>query len=472
MKYVRSALLIGILCALLTPHCACAQSYVRFVDQYELKSRTAHADSVLHFVPMPKGVAELDNYPKINVAALELSRVMEQGGELLEVWICGSSSPEGPLKENARLAGERADAAAGYIKSIVEVPDYKIVKENLSEDWYTLYRLVEQAEMPCRYDVLFIIRTMQGEERKEALKKLDGGKVWDYMVRELFPQIRGVRFAFFCRKGYEPAKEYVRDTVYVKDTVVIMKEVFYMSREPEPQPVPIRMAKPQPRPEQLRKVKVWDTPWLAAVKTDVATDALALPQAGVEIQLSDRLSFELMGWYSKWPYINPCDDHKVYGFRPEIRYWMNGVMRKGLFFGLHSNFAWYAMMVNDTDFYQNASLCTDKDCTRRHFYEYSYQSEEGSNVTNLYHDTPAWSVGVTAGYALPLDRNRRWAVEFVGGVGYAHYEQNWYQKSSPWTLKTIEEPQVKDYFGVTRASVNLIYRFSVRRYEKKTNDNF
>ena len=58
-------------------------------------------------------------------------------------------------------------------------------------------------------------------------------------------------------------------------------------------------------------------------------------------------------------------------------------------------------------------------------------------------------------------------IEFAGGIGYAHYEQNWYQKSSPWTLKTIDAPQVKDYFGVTRAGINLTYRFSMRRYDKE-----
>ena len=467
MKNVRSALLIGVLCALLIPSSARSQAYVRYADQYGLKSRTAHVDSVLNFVPMPKGVANPDNYPKINVAALELSQILNQGGELLEVWLCGTSSPEGAWHDNVRLSQERADAAADYIKAIADVPDHMIVKESLNEDWYTLYQLVEASQMPGRYDALFIIRTMQGEERKTALKELEDGRVWDYMARELFPQLRGVRFAFFCRKGPEPEQEYVADTVYVRDTVVIMKEVVYMKTDGHNEPRSERVTVPKSRPERKRQVKIWDSPCLAALKTDVATDILALPQAGFELQLSDRMSFELMGWYSEWPYINACDEHKVYGFRPELRYWMDGVMRKGLFLGLHSNVTWYAMMVNDKDFYQNASLCNDQDCTRRHFYEYSYQNEAGENIRNLYHDTPAWSAGITVGYALPLSRDCRWAIEFAGGIGYAHYEQNWYQKSSPWTLKTIEAPQVKDYFGVTRAGINLTYRFSMRRYDKE-----
>lgn len=468
-KYLKGAALAWVLLAFLLPQRTDAQTYVRYVEQYELKSKTAHADSVLHFVSLPRGVAKLDNYPKINVAALELSTTLQQPGtELLEVWVCGSASPEGTWNDNVKLSRERTDAAVSYIKDIMDIPDYKIYRESLNEDWYTLYRLVEENDVPCRYEVLFIIRTMQGEERKQALKKLDGGKVWDYMQRELFPQLRGVRFAVFCSK--DPALEpqlSVTDTVYVRDTVVIMKEVFYMNAD-EPRQVPVTtVAKPRPEPRQVRQMKVWDTPWLAGVKTDVATDILGLPQAGIEVQLSDRLSFELMGWYSEWPYINPCDDHKVYGFRPELRYWTKGSMRKGFFFGVHANFAWYAMMVNDTYFYQNATLCTEADCSGRHFYQYSYQNDDGDIITNNYHDTPAWSAGVTVGYALPLDRHQRWAVEFVAGAGYAHYEQNQYQKSAPWTLNTIEQPQVHDYFGMTRASVNLTYRFSMRRYEKQ-----
>ena len=473
LKYVACVLLLGVLYAFVMPYHLDAQAYVKYADQCDLKSRTIYSDSVLTFVPMPKGVVRLDSYPKINAAALELSHVRQQGGELLGVWVCGSSSPEGNLKENAKLAQERADAASAYIRDIADVPDHMIVTENYNEDWYSLYRLVQENDVPCKYDVLFIIRTMQGEERKAALKNLDGGRVWDYMRRELFPQIRGVRFAFFCSKGNESEKEHVVDTVtvYVRDTVVIVKEVFYME-QPDPTSSEIQRPSEKQAPVRTSKSpKIQKTsvskPLIAAVKTDVATDLLALPQVGVEVGVSEKMSVELMGWYSEWTYINPCEEYKVYGFRPEIRYWVNGAVSKGLFFGVHANLAWYAMMVNDTDFYQNASLCTDTECSKKHFYSYRYQNQEGANVTNLYHDTPAWSAGITVGYAIPLDKNGRWGAEFVGGVGYAHYEQNLYKKSSPWSLMTVESPQVNDYFGLTRASVNLVYRFSMR---KKNNE--
>lgn len=478
LKYFVGMLLMGALSFAVFPYVADAQAYVRFVNQHEIISRTAHSDSVLNFVPIPNGATRLDSYPLINVAALELAQIQQQGGELLEVWICGATSPEGNLKDNTKLADDRIQAVADYIKNITQVPDHKIVKENLNEDWYTLYKLVQENDVPCKYDVLFIIRTMQGDERKSALRKLDDGKVWDYLKTELFPQIRGVRFAFFCKKGYEPQIKHVVDTVYVRDTVVIVKEVVYMGK-PVQKDIPVTEARPvvtETKPavkstepavqKTISKKPLASTPWYGAVKTDIATDALALVQGGFEIQLSDRISLDLMGWYSEWAYINPCDEHKVYGFRPEIRYWLKGAMSKGLFFGLHANAAWYSMMVNDVDFYQNASLCKDDGCSRTHFYQYTYQNSDGVNVTNYYHDTPAWSTGLTIGYSLSLDKSDKWAVEFVAGAGYAHYEQNWYRKSSPWSLNSIEEPQVHDYFGLTRAGVNLRYRFSVRKYDK------
>ena len=62
--------------------------------------------------------------------------------------------------------------------------------------------------------------------------------------------------------------------------------------------------------------------------------------------------------------------------------------------------------------------------------------------------------------ALPLDKKERLALEFFVGVGYSHYQQKCiYPKSSGSTSLSHE---VKDRVGVTKAGVNLAYRFSLR----------
>lgn len=472
----RHLLLLASLCGVLLGWSASAQTCIRYIKPEDIGTKTLYADSVLTSITLPRGVSRLNNYPKFNVAAMELYQaIQDPDKDILQVWVCGSASPDGLWADNVKLSQARTDAAVGYLKSIIDIPDWKIHKESLNEDWDRLAELVEASDIPYKWEVLYIIRTKEWGERKTALQKLDGGRVWKILENDFFPQLRCVRFAIYCRwdptKPHlsKPVEEQVKvveqpakmDTIYVRDTVFMVRETVYMAQEA---PVTKEDAYEEYREKSLRQKKVWDTPWMAGVKTDVATDILALPQAGIELQLSKKVSLEMTGWYSKYAYIHPCDDFKVYGFRPELRYWVKDVMTKGAFFGVHANVAWYALMANDVDFYQNASLCTVPNCTKRHFFDYEYTDADGKKVMNHYHDTPAWSVGLTLGYALALDRKQHWAFEFVAGLGYAHYEQNHYQKSQPWNLLTKEMPQVNDYFGITRLSINIAYRFSLRRY--------
>ena len=85
---------------------------------------------------------------------------------------------------------------------------------------------------------------------------------------------------------------------------------------------------------------------------------------------------------------------------------------------------------------------------------------------------PAWSVGLTYGYSFALDRKAHWGLEFVLGVGYGNYSQNigaWSETDQKWY---IHEYQNNTHVGITRAGLNLTYRFSTRRvnpeyYEKR-----
>lgn len=453
---------------------ASAQTFVRYVKPEDFGTKTLYADSVLTSITLPRGVARLNNYPKFNAAALELSQVLQDPSkELMQVWVCGSASPDGLWGDNVELSQARTDAAVAYIKSLMDIPDYKIHKESLNEDWERLYELVEASDIPCKYDVLFIIRTKNWGERKTALQKLDGGKVWKILEKDFFPQLRCVRFAIYCR--WDPSKPYLSvpveevsepvtvektDTVYIRDTVYYVKNTVYVGREEEP--VTKKDAYEAYRSRNIREKKIYDTPWYMAVKTDLATDVLALPQAGLEIQLSRKVSLGFDGWYSEWAYVNPTKDFKVYGFRPDIRYYSKGVMEKGGFVGIHANFAWYTMMTDSEALYQNATLCKDENCSSEKHIEYSGMR---------YHDNPpAWSVGLTLGYLLPLDRNGRWALEFVTGLGYGQYSHVSFRMNEDGkgvSSENIVYEPVKGYAGITRVGVNLRYRFSVRPYVKQ-----
>ena len=426
-----------------------AQTYVRYVNPEDLSSKIVYADSVLTSITLPQGVSRLADYPKFNAAAYELSQVLKDSSkELMQVWVCGSASPDGLWGYNHKLAQARADAAAAYLREVLNVPDSMIHKENLDEDWDHLYELVEASDIICKSQVLEIIRTKSWGARKTALQKLMNGQVWKILETDFFPQLRCVRFAIYCKwdqtKPYLSRLEpqvlrdtvvltetvhlkdtllltetvHLRDTIYVRDTVVVEKIV---TLQPDPQPVTREQVYEEYREENLKK-KGRDIDWLdqpvMAVKTNLVSDALAIPSLGLEFQLAKWLSLDVQGFYGFYNMLNPANrDMTAYGVSPELRFWIRkNAVQKGSFIGLHGNCAVYSLTWRDGINYSNDP------------------------------QNPAWSAGITYGYTACLDRKAHWGLEFYIGAGYGRYQQLQAQK---------------EHFGITKLGINLVYRFSV-----------
>lgn len=487
MKYLKISVLgLIVLCSIFLRYEKLnAQSYIRYVNEEDLKSHIVYERDLLTSILLPINQVRLAQYPPINKAADELLSVLSNPEvELLQVWVCGSTSPDGLWEDNVDICRRRTDEAVRYIKSRMHISDDQIHSECLYEDWDRLYDLVEDSYIPYREEVLYIIKNKSWGERKRALQRLDGGRVWNTLSREFFPELRAVRFAIFCK--WEPSKPYMmdpttyyvpgyrsnevvdvmktratRDTIYIRDTVYVMKETIYINKDSgekvEPKMGEVGSHKVTYTTQTKSVHNLPSTPWYMAFKTDLISDAVAIPNLGMEIQLSDKFSLDISGMYSEWAYINKCDEYKVYGGRADLKYWFKGAMTKGFFIGLHGNLLWYTLLANGTYLYQNAELCQETICTKNHFMSIGDKN---------YHDTPAWSVGLTLGYSFSLDKNRHWNLEFVGGLGYGQYSQNIFEKSNPWKLITVNAPESKGYVGVTRVNLNLVYKFSVRKYQK------
>lgn len=480
----RLVLALALMCSLAIDWTVSAQSYVRYVKPEDFGTKTLYADSVLTTITLPRGVSKISNYYKFNVAAFELFQILEDPDiDIMQVWVCGSASPDGMWAENVKLSKARTDNAVEYLKSVMNLPDYMIHAESLNEDWDKLAELVQESDLPYKYEVLYIIRTKEWSERKKALQTLDGGRVWDILEEDFFPQLRCVRFAIFCK--WDPSKPYlsepvspvspqaeqkveiepepipesvpepveikpvprpaVVDTVYIRDTVVLLKETVMMEKTVPAEVVPLD---PYPSAEKVstdRQKKYHDTPWMMGFKTNLIADAMAIPMAGLEFQIGKRVSLDLQGWYTNYNIFCKEDQNtNLYGITPEIRIWTKGnTMQRGSFFGLHARAAWYTLQWTDGYLYQNGG-------------ENQYGVDAGSNM-------PAWSVGLTYGYSFALDRKARWGLEFVLGVGYGNYSQNigaWNEADGKWY---IHEHQNNTHTGITRAGINLTYRFSTRR---------
>ena len=156
----RNLLVLSLLSALSMTWRAEAQTYVRYVTLEDLCTKAVYADSVLTSIELPRGASKMYNYPKFNAAAYELEQVLKDPTkELLQVWVCGSASPDGLWAYNVKLSMDRTEEAARYMQQVLNIPACQIHKESLNEDWDRLAELVAESDIPCRSQVLEIIHT-------------------------------------------------------------------------------------------------------------------------------------------------------------------------------------------------------------------------------------------------------------------------------------------------------------------------
>lgn len=435
-----------------------AQTYIRYVVPEDFQTKAVYSDSVLTSIVLPRGVSKLANYPKFNAAAYELSQVLKDPDKkLLQVWVCGSASPDGLWGYNVKLSQERTDEAAAYLKDVLNLPDSLIHKESLNEDWDKLAELVAASDMEYADQVVDIIKTKTWGARKTALQELDGGKVWDTLCRDFFPALRCVRFAIYCQwdpskphlSAPEPivlrdtmvVKELVRDTMYVKETVEIKDTVFVRDtvvfvKEVVPVVAPVQVTETQPEKtdKKAEEELFWLTPNIMAIKTNLLSDAMAIPSLGLEVQIYKGLSLDVSGSYGFYNIFNKAEsDMSSWHVSPELRYWFGEhPLQKGHFIGLHGNVSNYSLEWRDGVVYQNVP------------------------------GHEAWSAGFTYGACARMGKKSHWGLEFVIGVGYGRYYQN-IGTMEPGKFVINEEigPQLQEHFGLTKLAVNLVYRFSV-----------
>ncbi|MCC8187985.1 MAG: hypothetical protein LIP08_10935 [Bacteroides sp.] len=147
-----------------------------------------------------RNAAELDSIRRV----MELIR-RYPGAEITSLSVIGYASPEGTYITNERLARERAFAVEEYLRRHYDLPRHLFRVQYVAEDWERLRRLVEESRMEHRYEILQIIdRVGIFEGRELLLMKLDGGRPYRELLRDLFPRLRRVEYRIDFTLGNRP----------------------------------------------------------------------------------------------------------------------------------------------------------------------------------------------------------------------------------------------------------------------------
>ena len=124
---------------------------------------------------------------------IEAIKLIEECDEqqLNNIEMVGFASPEGTLKFNTELGEGRANALRKYIQS--QMPHLKDEQFNIIngvENWDGLRKMVVMSDLKEKSEILDIIDTKSGEERKRALKQLNYGTTYYYLLKNFYPQLR------------------------------------------------------------------------------------------------------------------------------------------------------------------------------------------------------------------------------------------------------------------------------------------
>lgn len=381
--------------------------YITFLPEKRIDSVYFYANTSL--VPV---VFEVNKYRLVPTAQLDsvveaLRRVQNDPViRFAYVWVGGSASPEGPPRWNYQLGERRSRVLADYLLEHTSLPPSRLRVENLWEDWYSFeVALRNGARLENKDAVLRILgEEKDNQRRKQLIQGLDGGRTWHRIIRDVFPPFRNARLVIVCYTN-----------------PLLKPDLMEMPLPNRTPALPALAALPPPAVVGRRVV---------ALKTNALFVAALTANLGVEVELFPRWSLDVPVWYSPYD-ITPTRRLRLLATQPELRWWLRAVA-EGHFFGLHTHVVGFNVSINDRGRYQDPNHAL-------------------------------WGMGLSYGYAFSLGKAERWGVELTVGAGFAEYSYDSYRN---WENGPLFDSGSGHYWGITRAGINLSYKWFVPRKPK------
>ena len=350
---------------------------------------------------------------------------------IVEISFCGASSPEGSDQLNRKLAQDRLASLESFIRKEVDIPDSLITRYDSYIPWNSLKSQIRDSRLATKDEIIAILDedtqlvdyaypNTHIDNRIVKLKQLDNGKVWQQMNELFFDRMRNA-CAVVATYKQEPSP--VHEPHVVPDTVVV---------EPIAEVVPDTAAVPV---SVVPKVEEWTRQ--LHLKTNAIGWGMAIANVAMEIDLAKHWSFILPIYYSAWDYFTSTIKFRTLAVQPEFRYWFIPD-NEGWFVGVHWGLAYY-------------NFAFDGD--------YRYQDHN--------RETPSIGGGVSAGYRMPISKNKRWRMEFALGAGvYSRHYDKFYNTSN--TKDGLLSESIKNtYWGIDQAAISFSYTFDLKKKGEK-----
>lgn len=381
----------------------------------------------LHFC---QGCADIDTAIAGNSEAMgRLRTVLDSPGDIVEVSVRGSASPEGNTDKNDTLSAMRA----AVMSDLFEPSKVRAV-EALGTNWAMLRREIGKCDTKWKSAAIATMANTPEwvvkdgrvvDSRKLRLKKLRKGEAWEYMLDSIFPSLRFAECTIVAKAAkplpaeaeslrrlpgsrYDSGeKEVVEMTVYTGPTVAQAGS---------------RAAAEQPEPIAADGCGV-----KLAVKTNMLYDAALIPNLGLELEFARNYSASVNWMYAWWSKNASHRFWRVYGGDIEFRYWWHTPPRGkycNQFTGHHVGL--YGQML-------------------------TYDVEFG----NRGYQGGRWSCAAGLSYGYSLSLSRYFNIDFTIGIGYLWGEYKKYRVEDDCYV--WGSTNNRRWIGPTKAEISLVY---------------
>ena len=343
------------------------------------------------------------------------------------ITITSYASPEGPFKRNKWLAGKRAEAARKFLMENLpegtDMTEDKIRLNPVAENWNGL---LEEAEdgyyRENRDEVLSILKSdMLTDAKKQAIRDLDGGKSWWYLIRHHMDRLR---MATWICVWVDP-KAPILHSLGSGEAEIMNSQTGLAVQSLSAEPV---MA-------EIESVKSKRT--FMALKTNLLYDAATAVNFSVEVPVNEKFSLQyehVCPWWTAGPNGNKYS-MQILSMGGEARWWFRPKTRPasdrriqrdalmGHYLGLYADGGKFDVQVGD-----------NFGCRQSYFK----------------------GVGLSYGYSLPVCK--RLNMEFSVSLGYMMIDYQHYNPLSDWSMLIRDHNKAgrMHYFGPTKIKVSLV----------------
>jgi len=377
--------------------------------------------------------------------------------------IRGSASPEGGVKNNTRLAHQRAKALVKVLSKYIPLPDSLVEERYINEDYAGLRRLMEEKPTAYSQQVLSILKKYkdQDAQAKQALQRLNGGKTWRLLLRDYFPELRASRLVLFVsKKGSIPlgvpadiaggtkvpadlqsaGKQAVTNEQATMDTTLVSSVDTADCKSAAP-PTGQDSLQVEARPSAHPGLNI---------KTNLLYDlALFVPKFGYA--LTPNLAIEYLPksghitpvlelTWSPWRNDNRSKTWIIHNFLLEGRYYIIGDAFTGHYIAAYTNLGTYDLQFNSTK---------------------AYLADKWGKT---------YGFGLGWGYVKRFASESRWKWEVNAALGFLHSDYDKYHDAESWAepgntyFNWHENPadyrrykNHLNYWGVTRLGFSISY---------------